>query len=67
MLKITIIIWIIFIVTWIIFKLINLTDEEKIIYLVKKELPMRLIILTLILGLEFITGIILTIITIILW
>lgn len=69
MLKVTIISWIIFIVLRITLKLmaISMSDEEKLTYKFKEELPTRCIVTTFLLFLSFLESLVVTIITIVKW
>lgn len=69
MLKVTIISWVIFIVLCITLKVmaISMSDEEKLVYKFKEELPTRCAVLTLLLLLSFLESLVVTIITIVKW
>lgn len=69
MLKVTIISWVIFVVLYITLKVmaISMSDEEKLVYKFKEELPTRCVVLTLLLLLSFLESLVVTIITIVKW
>ena len=69
MLKITLIVWIFFFVLKILYNILvsGMSIDEKLSFKFNSDLPMRIIVLTGIIAIDFIAAIILTIITIIKW